>query len=259
MSIKAVLFDLSGVLYTDDTALPGALEALQRINNEGLHIRYVTNTTRSTRTSIISKLTKMGFHIDTEELFTAPSAIHDYLIQKKLSPYLIIHPDLEEEFADLVAANQHPDAVVMGDAGKYFTYEKLNPAFRYLIEGAPLLVMGINRYFKEADGLSLDIGPFVKGLEYAAEIKAIVFGKPAATFFHAAVKSTGYPPEETVMIGDDVQSDVIGALDAGLQGILVRTGKYRAGDEKQLINQYAINGHCVDDVSAAVDWIIDHK
>ncbi len=248
--IEAVLFDLSGVLYIDDQALPGALDSIQRLNRSNIPIRYLTNTTRSPRKAVLSKLKKMGFNIAEDDLFTAPVATHAYLRVNNLSPCLLVYPNLKQDFADLIGNT--PNAVVVGDAAQEFSYDNMNTAFRILMRGAPLIAMGKNKYFREADGLSLDMGPFVAALEFAANTEAIVIGKPAPTFFEAAVDSLACPADNIVMVGDDVTSDVIGGLDAGLQGILVRTGKYQAGDEAQLQGR----GLCVNDINETVDWIL---
>lgn len=248
--IEAALFDLSGVLYIDNSVLPGALESIEQLNKSGIPIRYVTNTTRNPKKAILKKLKDMGFDISADDLFTAPIAVHHYLIANNLSPFLLIHPDLKQDFADLVNAN--PNAVVIGDAAEGFSYESLNQAFRILMDGALLIAMGKNQYFKTMNKLSLDMGPFVAALEFAANTESIIIGKPAKAFFETAVNSLGYQASNVVMVGDDVKSDVIGGLESGLQGILVRTGKYQAGDEEQLQGK----GLCVDDIRAASDWIL---
>ena len=230
--IRGVLLDLSGVLSVGDRALPGAPDAVARLQSSGMPVRYITNTTRSPRAAIHRMLTRMSFTIPQAEIFTVPGAVRAVLQRDGLMPLLIIHPDLEPEFADL--PGDEPDAVVLGDAGDSFTYERLNRAFRLLMDGAPLLAMGNNRYFREADGLSLDIGPFLKALEYAAGVQGTVLGKPSADFFRAAVADMGLEPGEVLMVGDDVEADVQGALDAGLQACLVTTGKYRPGDEGRI-------------------------
>ncbi len=249
--IKAALFDLSGVLYTGEEALPGALDAIERLENVSLPMRYLTNTTRSPRHVILSRLAAMGFRIDKNDLFTAPIATHEYLSSNKLSPFLLVHPDLKQDFSDLL--DDKPNAVVLGDAAEAFTYENMNLAFRLLMEGVPLIAMGKNLYFKEADGFSLDMGPYVNALEFAANTEAIVIGKPAKAFFNGAVSSLGCLAHDVVMVGDDVGSDVIGGLEAGLQGILVKTGKYRSGDEDQLQGR----GLCLEDISAVADYILE--
>jgi len=249
--IDAVLFDLSGVLYTDDDPIPSALQAIDRITASGMPVRYITNTTRSPSASILKKLEKMGFAIRKDEIFTAPLAVKKYLIEKNLSPYLLIHPDLEIEFSDL--KKDSFNSVVVGDAGTAFTYENKNTAFRLLEQDCPLIAMGMNRYFREKDGLSLDAGSFIVALEYAANTQAVVIGKPSPWFFRTALQSVNCKAENAIMIGDDFEADVIGALDAGLQGILVKTGKYKTGDEKKIKGR----AECVGDISLAVDWILE--
>ena len=251
--IEGVLLDLSGVLYVGNEPLAGAHEAMQRLAGARVPVRFVTNTTRSPRAAILDKLARMRFPVSDETLFTAPQAAAAYVKKSNLHPYLLIHPDLRGEFT------AHPpetwDAVLVGDAGADFTYENLNPAFRVIFDGAPLLAMGYNRYFKEPDGYSLDIGPFVAALEFAASVQAKVLGKPAAEFFEAAVSELGCEPQRAVMVGDDAQADVGGAIAAGLQGILVRTGKYREGDEDK-IDPRAVT---VANIGAAVDWILANR
>ncbi|ACL71382.1 HAD-superfamily subfamily IIA hydrolase like protein [Thioalkalivibrio sulfidiphilus HL-EbGr7] len=245
--IRGVLLDLSGVLYVGDAPLAGALEALTRLQASGLPVRYITNTTRSPRREIHRMLSTMGFRIPEQEIFTAPGAVRAALERDGLKPLLLIHPGLAPEFQDLVTDT--PDAVVLGDAGEAFSYDNLNRAFRLLMDGAPLLAMGSNRYFREQDGLSLDIGPFLRALEYAAGVQGTVLGKPSAEFFHAAVADMGLEPDEVLMVGDDAEADVQGALDADIQACLVRTGKYRPGDEDHIDTHRA---RIADDLAALV-------
>jgi HAD superfamily hydrolase (TIGR01458 family) len=130
----------------------------------------------------------------------------------------------------------------------------MNRAFRLLMEGAEFIAMGNNRYFREADGLSLDIGPFVTALEYATGRKALILGKPSPAFFHQAVASMGVEAENVLMVGDDVTADVEGALEAGLMAALVRTGKYRPADEDSLRDTQA---WIEDDISAVVERLTE--
>lgn len=139
--------------------------------------------------------------------------------------------------------------MLVGDAGPYFTYERLNAAFRLLLDGAPLLAIARNRYFRRDEGLSLDMGPFVAALEYATGVEAELYGKPSPAFFREALEHLGHAPGETLMVGDDVESDVLGALDPGLHATLVRTGKYHRGDESGLGER----AHVFDDFPAVVD------
>jgi len=245
MKLRTLLLDLGGVFYQGDHLIPGALEALARLRASGPALRFVTNTTRQSRAALQRELAGRGIAIAEDELLTPAAAARDLLLARGLRPLLLIHPGLAPDFAGLDTAE--PDAVVVGDAGEHFSYAGLNRAFRLLHAGAPLLALGRNRYFQDRDGLSLDAGPFVAALEYAAGVRAELLGKPAPALFAAALRATGCPPAAAAMIGDDVEADVNGALAAGLRGVLVRTGKYRPGDEAQL----APGGALADDIGAA--------
>ena len=135
---------------------------------------------------------------------------------------------VKQDFAGLEEDDGDPQAVIVGDLGDRFDYAVLNRAFRMLIGGAELVALQKNRYWLREDGLSLDVGPFVAALEYAAGREAYVVGKPAAGFFAGILSELGLPARAAVMVGDDVETDIGGALAAGLDAVLVETGKYRA-------------------------------
>lgn len=247
---QAVLIDLAGVLHTGDEAILGAVSALQRLRESGLPLCFLTNTTRSPSSTVIAKLLRMGFDIRPGEVQTAVVATRKLVELRGLKPHYLVHPDIVEEIGP---GSSVPDAVVLGDAGPYFTYEALNTAFRLVMQGLPLLVMARNRYFMETDGLSLDMGAYVAGLEYSTGVKAEIVGKPALPFFEAALAGLGVPAQQAVLIGDDLADDIGGAQAAGIPGILVRTGKFRAGDDQHAEIKPAL---VVDDFAAAVDKLL---
>lgn len=230
--IKGLLLDLSGTIYMGNKAISRSCEAISRLREAMVPFQYITNTSRSTKESIYKKIRSFGIDVTLDEIFTAPSAIKDYLKDHALSPWLLTHRDIKSEFKD--CENTNPKAVVLCDAADEFTYENLNKAFRLLQNGASLLAVGDNRYFKDGDEMSLDAGPFVRALEYASGKEAIILGKPSPAFFHAAASRLQCRPNEVLMVGDDVYSDVNGALRAGLKAALVQTGKYLKGDEQKI-------------------------
>lgn len=253
--VEGVLLDLGGVVYVGGTPIAGAIEAVERLRRAGLQVRFITNTTRRPRRQVIADLRQMGLEVDEGELLTPALMARAYLEKHDLSPFLIIHPALEEDFLGLEAGPS--EAVVVGDAGQSFSYDRLNSAFRKITEGARLLALAMNRNFKDADGeLSLDAGPFVVALEYATRQKAVLLGKPSAEFFETAVESLGFEKSRVLMIGDDAEMDVAGAIGAGLQGMLVRTGKYRAGDEREWDLEAA---SLADDLGEAVERILSGR
>ncbi|TWW66574.1 haloacid dehalogenase-like hydrolase domain-containing protein 2 isoform X2 [Takifugu flavidus] len=231
-ALKAVLIDLSGTLHVEDTAVPGAQEALRRLRQASVAVKFVTNTTKECKRDLVERLRRLDFDVQEREIFSSLSAARSLLEQQQQRPLLLLEESALEDFSGVDTSE--PNAVVVGLAPDRFNYQTLNEAFRLILDGAPLIAIHKGRYYRRKDGLALGPGPFVTGLEYAADCRATVVGKPEKTFFTQALSDLGCSPSEAVMIGDDVRDDVGGAQDAGMLGILVRTGKYRKGDEAKI-------------------------
>jgi HAD superfamily hydrolase (TIGR01458 family) len=230
--ISGFLIDLDGVLYTGDTAVPGAVKTIQALTDNGCPFRCLSNSTRKCRKTIAARLEAMGFSIPESSIFTPPLAAVRYMRDaKKDRAFLLVTGDVDRDFAGACTddGSVQTDYVVVGDAGDKVTYAALNHAFRCLMEGAELLALERDRYWMDRDGLALSAGPVVAALEMAAGTKATVVGKPSKEFFGLALKDLGVPKDEVVMIGDDIATDIGGAQGAGIRGALVRTGKFRAG------------------------------
>ncbi|KAI8846155.1 haloacid dehalogenase-like hydrolase domain-containing 2-like protein [Chytridium lagenaria] len=221
--VKAVLIDLSGTLHIETTVTPNAIPALQRLRDARLPIRFVTNTTKTSKTALVRQLNTMG------GLHIVERAAKTHLQKNGLRPLLMLEKEAEEDFVDIEKVN--PNAVVVGLAPSLFSYDPLTDAMNVLLGGGELIAIHKGRYFQKKDGLALGPGPFVAALEYATDKKAFVVGKPNPNFFKMALEEMNVTAEEAVMIGDDVRDDVGGAMAIGMQGILVKTGKYREADE----------------------------
>lgn len=236
--IGAVLIDIDGVLTMSWKALPGAVEAMERLRAAGLPLALVTNTTSRTRAAVAGRLAREGFPVGADDILTAPTATAAYLRTH--------HPDARcllissgEVGADLAgvqlveegagegdAGRTAPDVIVFGGAGPEFSYAALNRAFRHLQRGALLVAMHRNLYWRTADGFDLDTGAFLPGLEQAAGVTATVTGKPSPAFFDTALAHLGVPASHALMIGDDIENDVLAAQRCRITGVLVKTGKY---------------------------------
>lgn len=227
-SIKAVLFDLDGVLYIGQKPIEGAIEAVAKIRKSGIAVRFVTNTSTLSLVSLQEKLNHLGFNVVPEEIMSAPQATIQYL-KKQPNPVckLLLADDVKKDFSGFDQSETAANYVVIGDIGDRWSYEFLNEVFHCLVNGAQLIAIHKNRFWQTETGLQMDIGAFVTGLEYASNTKAMLMGKPSQHFFSMAVDALRMKPSEVMMIGDDIDADVGGAQDAGLHGILVKTGKYR--------------------------------
>jgi len=228
--IRGLLIDLDGVLYTGDTPVPGAREAIMFLTANGYPFRCLSNSTRQCRVAIAARMEKMGFSIPESSIFTPPVAAVRYMeATGKHRAFLLTTGDVEQDFAG-ACTNDDPtavDYVIVGDAGDRITYANMNRAFRYLMEGAELVALEKDRYWMAPDGLALSAGPFVAALESATGKTATLMGKPSKAFFDLALRDIGLSAPGVVMIGDDIFTDVGGAQSAGMRGILVRTGKFR--------------------------------
>ena len=226
--IKGVLCDIGGVLYVGDEVIKGAIESIKWIK-EHYPIRFITNTTQKTADSVVKKLQNMGFDIDSHEVVTALDVTKRFLKNQKSSGEFLLTDEAKIFFDDL--KEYEKKFVVIGDAQDNFNYQNLNKAFRLLIDGADLVAVAKNRYFKDSDGkLSMDAGGFVTALEYASGKEATIIGKPSKKFYHLVCQDIGVNPNEAVMIGDDIESDILGAKEAGLKAIQVKTGKFQESD-----------------------------
>lgn len=255
--MRGLLLDLDGVLYVGDEALPGAAEAIERLGQMQIPFRYVTNTTSVPRADIVAKLARLGVDAQEQQVLTPVVAAHAWLEADGIRhPALFVPEETTAEFADLdplpAEAAEGAGAVVVGDLGSGWDFEALNRAFRLLMtpDHPPLLALGLTRYWRAEDGLRLDAGPFVRALEYAVGRDAVVLGKPDAGFYETACDDLGLEPADVVMVGDDIRSDVGGAQDAGLRGVLVRTGKFSATDLDGDVEPDAV----LDSVADLPDW-----
>ena len=234
---RGYLLDLDGTLYSGGAAIPGAVAAVDRLRRQQIPVRLVTNTTSRSRAMLVERLRGYGFEVSTEEVFTATLAGSRLA---RTAGYRCVAPFMPEpalqDMAELELAGGTsgrpggcvPQAVMVGDLGERWSYGLLQEAFEYVMAGAELIALSRDRYWWDQDRLALDAGPFVAALEFATGKSAMVAGKPSPSFYAAALQSLGVQPAGSVaMIGDDLWSDVEGAQRAGLQGWLVRTGKYR--------------------------------
>lgn len=255
--MQGILFDLDGVLYVGESAIEGAAAVLRWVETQAIPHLFVTNTTSRPRQAIVDRLARMGVVIDIEAILTPAVAAGTWLRTHSDGPLALFVPAAtRQEFSAFPHLDDTTDsgaaAVVLGDLGEDWDFATLNRAFRLLMaQPAPVFVaLGLTRYWRAPQGLQLDVGPFVRALEYATGQTATVLGKPATAFFETAAARLSLPASELVMIGDDIRGDVAAAQACGMQGVLVRTGKYSARDLQQDVVPDAV----LDSVATLPDW-----
>jgi HAD superfamily hydrolase (TIGR01458 family) len=228
--IQSYLIDLDGVLYVGKNPVPGVRECLEKVEESGYGIRFVSNSTRRCRGSVAMRLKGLGYDIPSNSIFTPSLRAIEYMKKSERERcFLLTAGDVFRDFEDakIRTSEEDVDYVVVGDAGNGFTFERLNQALRLILDGADILALEMDRYWKEPEGLVLSAGPYVAALEYASGKKAELMGKPSPEFFQMALNDLEVGPKDAAMVGDDILTDVLGAQKMGMQGILVKTGKYR--------------------------------
>lgn len=250
--LNGLLLDLDGVLHTGETVLPGALATLAWLQAQRIPHLFVTNTSTQSLASLSRRLQAMGLAIAPEQIFCAPQAAAHWLRQQGMTRiWPLVSPEVQADLADFTPDEQQPQALLIGDIGPVWDYALLNRAFACLQRGARLVAIHKNRSWQTPQGLRLDIGAFVAALEYAVPCQAVVIGKPNPDFFAAALARLHLPASTVAMVGDDIFSDIDGAQQCGLTGILVQTGKYRP---QTLADSGIQPDACLPDIGALPDW-----
>ncbi len=229
--IEGVLLDLDGTIFVGDRLIPGAADAVAALRRGGVPMRFGTNTTRMSRSSLVERMHHLGLELDAEEVLTAPLAAASWLEKKGLWNVSLCVPEAtHSDFSHFTVNETSPQAVVVGDLGAGWDFQRLNRAFNHIMEGAEFVALQRNRYWDTGQGLALDAGAFVTALEYATGQEATVMGKPSPAFFQAAAESMEVDLFNMAVVGDDVGTDVAGAQACDAATVLVRTGKFREDD-----------------------------
>ena len=254
--MAAILLDVDGVLHVSGEPIPGAVDAVRRLRDEGHRLRFVTNSTIMPRRELAEMLRALGFSLDDDELQTTGGVASSVLAGKRV--LALTMPGILDDLEGMQLIGMNADAVLVGGAdeteepNRIYSYLNLNRAFLELLAGADLYCLHRNRWWQTAEGPRLDAGAIVAGLEYAAGIEATVLGKPSPAYFGAALDALDSDPELTWMVGDDIEGDVVGAQAMGMRTVLVRTGKFRPDE---LEHTRVVPDGIVSSIAHLPDWL----
>jgi HAD superfamily hydrolase (TIGR01458 family) len=225
----AIVLDMEGVLHVDWTPIAGSPEAVAELRRRGIELAILTNTTGRTRAEIAARLAGIGLEFTAGRIVTAASAAAAHLRRRYPGArvYALVEHGATGDLDGIELADRPADAevVLVGGPDESWTYGRLNDVFRALMAGVPLVAMQRNRWWPTSGGPSLDAGMFVAGLEFSARVSATVVGKPSTEIYRSACELLGVPPERSMMVGDDLETDLPPARAIGMRTCLVRTGK----------------------------------
>ena len=264
MAVGGVLFDIDGVLTTSWEPIPGAAETLRTLNDRQVPCSYLTNTTTRTRTQIAEILTEAGMRVTAEEVITAAALTAEYVRQTYPGArcFLINSGRIADEDMPGIdiayssdfsgpKAPDTPDVVLLGGAGPEYSHLTLSWVYDWMAQGVPVVAMHRSTAWTTTDGVRIDTGMYLIGLEEACGRKATAVGKPAPEGFLAAAGRLGMDADQMYMIGDDLHNDVLAAQVVGMTGVLVRTGKFREDTLKRwAADEFAMQpNHVIDSVA----------
>ncbi|KDQ18648.1 hypothetical protein BOTBODRAFT_29028 [Botryobasidium botryosum FD-172 SS1] len=253
--IAALLIDLSGTVHIGSESISGSVNAIKRLREAGIPFRFSSNTSKESTRALTERLKNMGIEVKAGELYTSLIAARDLVEQRKLRPYYLLSPSALEDFSSSEGPLSSKtdefnplsyDSVLIGLAPTALDYPNLNKAYQILTSSSKPTLLATHKalYFASSKNqLSLGPGPFVHALEVAAGVKSEVVGKPTRTFYERAMESLkeqikGQEDGVIAVVGDDWRADLGGATkECGLWRVLVKTGKYRPGDEHKWQNQ----------------------
>jgi HAD superfamily hydrolase (TIGR01458 family) len=234
--VRGLLLDVDGVLVLRGKLIPGAAEALETLDAAHFPYRLATNYSLYSRATLSRQFAEAGVVIRPEWIVSAASAAAAYARRRFGGEpiYVMSSEDARSEFEGLrllshdeaAEPGARAGAVIVGDAGEEFTPRNLQSAFSLLRGGAGFVAMHKNRWWLTPAGVRLDSGAYVAALEFGAERRALVTGKPARAFFAEGVGQMALPTADVAMVGDDLWNDIRGAQRAGLRGVFVRSGKH---------------------------------
>jgi len=223
--INTILFDLNGTLYEKGIAVEGANETIKKLRANGFHLNFITNTDGRDIESVYQRTLKRGLEFEQNELFTPVTAVKSFIEENaENSYYPLVHDDVLKDLTNLNIDHANPDYVIIGDFSDKLSYDEINKVFRMIKNGAEIIALSKTLWYIDVDGFSINTGSFVKMFEAACDKEAILMGKPSENYFNMAIKRTNSKPENTLIIGDDITTDILGANMLNATGVLVKTG-----------------------------------
>lgn len=243
---QGFLIDMDGVIYRGNELIPGAEQFVNRLLTLGIPFAFLTNNSQRTRRDVATKLRRMGIKADEQHIFTCAMATARFLAEQKPggTAFVIGEGGLSQALHHngYSIVDHDPDYVVVGE-GRSFNFEMMETAVRMIVGGAKLIATNLDPNCPTAHGLRPGCGATVAMLETATGIKAFSVGKPSPVMMRSARKELGLATAETTMIGDTMETDILGGVQMGYRTILVLSG----GTQREDLVRYAYRPDLVVD------------
>lgn len=232
------LIDMDGVIYRGGQLIPGADHFINELRKAEVPFRFLTNNSQRTRRDVATRLQRLGIDVEEEHVYTCAMATARFLAQQtpRGTAYVIgeggLLTALHENGYSIV--DRDPDYVVVGE-GRTISFEMVEAALEMILKGAKLVATNLDPNCPTVSGLRPGCGATVAMLETASGVKAFSVGKPSPYMLRGARKELGLTTDQTVVIGDTMETDILGGVQLGFKTILVLSG----GTNREDLNHYA--------------------
>ena len=230
---KGFLIDMDGVIYRSSELIAGAVDFIELLKESNIPFLFLTNNSQRTRRDVATKLVRMGIPVDERNIFTCAMATARFLASQKPhgTAYVIGEGGLLNalHLNGYSVVDKSPDYVVVGE-GRTLSFEMLEHAVQMVIDGAKLIATNLDPNCPTQRGTRPGCGAIVSLIEAATGIKAFSVGKPSPVMMRTARKELGMATSETIMIGDTMETDILGGVQMGYRTILVLTGSTKTDD-----------------------------
>src|SRR4051794_9333942 len=230
---KGFLIDMDGVIYRSSQFIDGAIDFIRLLREWEIPFLFLTNNSQRTRRDVAMKLTRMGVPVEEKHIFTCAMATARFLASQKPhgTAYVIGEGGLLNalHMNGYAVVDKSPDYVVVGE-GRTLTFEMLEQAAQMVLDGAKLIATNLDPNCPTMSGTRPGCGAIVSLIEKATGIQAFSVGKPSPVMMRQARKELGMATSETIMIGDTMETDILGGVQMGYRTILVLSGGARRED-----------------------------
>jgi NagD protein len=246
------LIDMDGVIYRGGQLIPGADRFINQLRKLEIPFRFLTNNSQRTRLDVATRLQRLGINVAEEHVYTCAMATARFLAgQKPQGTAFVIGEGglltaLHENGYAIV--DKDPDYVVVGE-GRTISFEMVEAALEMILAGAKLVATNLDPNCPTESGLRPGCGATVAMLETASGVRAFSVGKPSPVMLRGARKALELATDETIVIGDTMETDILGGVQLGFKTILVLSG----GTRRENLARYAYQPDRIVDSIADLD------
>jgi HAD superfamily hydrolase (TIGR01458 family) len=240
---KAFIIDLEGTLVSSGTPLPGSIAFIDILNSNSIPYCVITNTVSKTVEQMEENLRNNGLDVLQGRLINPITVLNNYIMENDITSYYFVGPEyIKRSIRKSNVFEKIPEYIIFCDFENIdCNYEVLNKIFQYIKDGSKMIATSYSNYYISKNEYKMDTGIFVKMYETLSNEKAVIMGKPSPMIYKMALDMLKMNPNDAVAIGDDVLTDIAGGKELGIETILVKTGKYKEGDEKKIKPDKVIN------------------